>query len=142
MFCCWAVEVFGSHGSYRPKKIQGTAPRTIKKWNCHPLKISVKHISLQHFFYAIYPVQYPASCNFCPPSSTQYHYVWESQQTQDLASTSSPSYEQWVACLTSPDPGIQQDLVAMARTANRSRLSCTTGAVHLAGGLTSTLDAR
>ncbi|KAG0443071.1 hypothetical protein HPB47_015318 [Ixodes persulcatus] len=47
--------------------------------------------------------------------------VWECQRTPDLTPKPTPSYEQWMACLTSPDPGIQQDLVTRARIASRSQ---------------------
>ncbi|XP_042144326.1 uncharacterized protein LOC120837552 [Ixodes scapularis] len=76
------------------------------------------HSTLLH---AIYPAQYAATCNFCPSPGNLYHQVWECQRTPDLTPKPTPSYEQWMACLTSPDPGIQQDLVTRARIASRSQ---------------------
>lgn len=76
------------------------------------------HRTLLH---AIYPTQYPSTCNFCPTPGTLYHQIWECQKTPGLAPITSPSYKQWVNRLTSPDLGIQRELVKRAWTASRAQ---------------------
>lgn len=75
---------------------------------------SYPHGTLLH---AMYPTLYLSTCKFCDKPHTLYHMVWECSQTPHLTPKSNPSYEQWAARLTSPDPSHQRDLVTRARIA-------------------------
>lgn len=76
---------------------------------------SYPHNTLLH---AMYPTLYPASCKYCPHPGTLYHLVWGCQQTPSLTPNPQPTYEQWVAQLTSSDLSSQRSLVERARVAS------------------------